>query len=357
MAYRYFIARTLTLVFFLSFSHVLIADEVIVRNETLGLLKEGVKHIRAVATPNEKRIIDKIKISVPISPAPVRVRAFNGAFGREIELSTGYSTISRMIVNGFLIEDLYSLDGFGEKYARYTASTYATGRFGGGKAPWVTANLTKKERDTLLASEDFFRRQQGGHLLVLWYVLAHEIAHHVFNHSYGVNQSLEISRKQEKEADDWASNIFISMGLPPASAFSAHMYWYFLDEFGVKSEFRRSHPPELKRIRSMLQLSISRFDEWNNNETLIPKIPKEDTLNSFRSLLIYVENLIAEQSNFNQDKLDSVEFKECVKAMYNRCITSCQVDYGNPLDLCESDLCISNRSNLNFQLRCDDIIQ
>lgn len=166
MAYRYIIIRITLLCITLIFSNSLLANDVFVQKETLGILSEGVKQIRSVARINEQNIIDGIKVSVPISPAPVRVRAFQGADGREIELSTGYSAITRMIVSGYLVEGYYGLDNFGEKYARYTALTYATGRFGGGKSPWDKANLSEKEKSRLLSSQKFNNEQQGMHMMV-----------------------------------------------------------------------------------------------------------------------------------------------------------------------------------------------
>ncbi|MCG9770117.1 hypothetical protein L1D59_16075 [Pseudoalteromonas piscicida] len=357
MAYRYTITRIVVFIMTLVLSTHLLANNVSVRNDTLGILSEGVKHIKSVARPYERRIIDEIKISVPISPAPVRVRAFLSSSGREIELSTGYSAITRMIVSGYLIEDYFNIKGFGEEYARYTASTYATGRFGGGNSPWVKAKLTENQTERLLSSERFNNDQHGAHLLVLWYVLAHEIGHHVLGHAYGDGVSLSKIREQEKEADEWASRIFIALGLPPAGAFPSHMYWYYLDEYGVKNEYRRSHPPELKRIRSMLRFTIQRFDDWNNNEKLISRLPREKTINTYKSLLYYVEDLISKQTSFNESKENSVPFKECMRFRYNSCLKSCQEKYGNPLSVCKSKLCVSDKSTNIWKLRCDEIIE
>ncbi|MCG7537565.1 hypothetical protein [Pseudoalteromonas sp. OOF1S-7] len=357
MAYRYTITRIATFIIILLLSSHLLASNVFVRNEAVGILNDGMKHIKSVARPHERRIIDEIKVSVPISPAPVRVRAFKSARGREIELSTGYSVITRMIVSGYLIEYYYNIDNFGEEYARYTASTYATGRFGGGKPPWEKANLTKNEIERLLSSAKFNNEQQGAHSLVLWYVLAHEIAHHVLHHRYGDGVSLAKIRQQEKEADEWASRVFIDLGLPPAGAFPSHMYWYYLDQYGVKNEYRRSHPPELKRIRAMLQLTIQRFDEWNNNEKLISRLPKEETINTYKSLLYYVEELISRQTTFNQSKQNSEPFKVCMTLMYENCLKSCQKVFGNPLSVCKSKLCVSDKSKKIWKLRCDDMLE
>lgn len=330
------------------------ANEVRVRNETLEILLEGIKHIKKVSSQKERNIIKRIKVSVPISPAPVRVRAFKKNGKRIIELSTGYSAISRMIVSGYIIEDFKGIKNFGEQYARYTANTYATGRLNGGKPPWVKANLSAHAQKKLLSSRKFNETQSGAHILVLWYVLAHEVAHHVLNHKYGKKVTLSKIRAQEAKADNWANRVFISLGLPPASAFPSHMYWYFLDEYGVTSEYRRSHPPELKRIRSMLQQTINNFDYWNDNESLMPKLPKKTTINKYKLLLNHVENLISEQSNFNHHKLSSTAFKKCLNLRYKGCLKSCQEKYGYPLKECQSNLCVSARAKRIRKLRCYD---
>ena len=289
MAIRHIVVKILTIVLpSLFFILPVEASEVYVRNETIGILGEGLDAIKSVSSQGEKSIIDKIDIDVPIDPAPVRVRAFKKSGVRKIEVSTGYSAISRMIVTGYIMELKLGIKNFGEDYARYTANTYATGRLGGGEAPWEKAKLSSKEQQALFKDKDFNAIQHGQHMIVLWYVLAHEIAHHVLDHAIEDGMKLSDIREQEKEADTWASNIFIKIGIPPAAAFPANMYWYYLDEYGLKDEYRKTHPPDLKRTRWMLQKTINRFDEWNSKEKYFPAVPKEKTVNAYKRLLYYI---------------------------------------------------------------------
>lgn len=311
--------------------------------------------IKNVSTQRERSIVDKIEVRVPIDPSPVRVRAFNENGNPIIEISTGYSALTRMIVSGFVLSSLLNRDEFGNEYARYIANTYATGRIDGGKLPWEKAGLSVEQKEKLINNTKYFEIEHGNHIVLLWYVLAHEIAHHVLEHEYGDELSMQEIRRQEKEADVWATNALIRIGVPPAIAFPGLLYWYYLDEFGVKSEALRSHPPELKRIRWMLKKTIQQFDVWNLNERYFQKVPKESTIDSFNFLLLFVEKLISEQSNYGALK-GSEQFDQCMKVMYERCLKECQEKYGYSLSLCENQLCNSEKSKKIWELRCKEIL-
>lgn len=352
---KYFVKLSVLLI--LVFPQLSFASQAYVRNETIGMLGEGLDAIRSVSDNREKRKIDKIELRVPIDPAPVRVRAYSEKGSRIIEVSTGYSVVSRMIVSGYIMELKLGIDNFGEEYSRYTANTYATGRLGGGVPPWSKAGLSESEQRTLLNDPEFNAMQHGQHMVVLWYVLAHEIAHHILDHGYGKGMSLSDLREQEAEADTWASNALIKLGIPPAAAFPALMYWYYLDEYSVKNEYRRTHPPDLKRIRRMLQRTLNKLDAWNSNSKYFPAIPKKKAENAYKRFLYHVEELISEQTNFKSEKTSSKDFEICMEYMYQGCLKACQEKYGHPLSLCKSRFCNTERSRKIWKLRCNDIVQ
>ncbi len=278
----------------ISFSQTVAASQEFARDQTIGILGEGYKLIRSVATSQEKNIIDRIRIRVPIDAAPVRVRAFKEGGQRVIEVSTGYAAVSNMIVTGYLMEAMLGISNFGEEYARYTAETYATGSLDGGDPPWVRAGYSQNQQMALFDNRNFSSAQQGQFMVVLWYVLAHEIAHHIYQHRHHAGMSLAESRRQEREADSWASNVFIKLGIPPAIAFPSLMYWYYLDENGVENEYTRAHPADLKRIKSMLTKTLDEFDVWNSNTRIFPAAPKKATFRAYKRLLNHVEGLISD---------------------------------------------------------------
>lgn len=351
-----FIVKTTFLILVLFHGVSNASDIEYVKRETIGILGDGLDAIRSVSNKYEKAIIDKIQLRVPISPAPVRVRAFKEANSRVIEVSTGYSVIARLIVAGYIMETHLNKPNFGNIYAKYSASTYATGKLGGGKAPWDKAKLSKRKRYLLLTNQDFNVRLQSEHSLVMWYVLSHEIAHHVLNHGYERDMTLTKMREQEAEADTWASNTFIKLGLPPASAFPGLMYWYYLDELGVKNEYRRSHPADLNRIRAMLLKTLNNFDVWNNNTTHMAKISRKKGTNAYKKFLYEVENKISRQKPYSKKTISSKAFKACMKGMYKGCLNVCQNKYGNPLALCKRKLCVSGRTKNINKLKCNDIL-
>jgi hypothetical protein len=265
-----------------------------------------------------------------------------------------------MIVTGYAIEIKFKKNDFGNKYASYVANTYGTGRLDGGDPPWERVSLSSKQQSLLFSDLEFNSWIHGQHIVVLWYVLAHEVAHHVLRHNFDRALSLSDSRRQEKEADTWASEVFIKLGIPPAVAYASFLYWYHLDQNSVRDEHRRTHPPDLKRIRWMLQESINRSNEWNSIGDYFPILSEGmlvDTTKSYRHLLYYIEDLISQQSMFNSDDTKTETLHVCIKIMYEGCLKSCQEEYGHSLSSCKSKYCNTDRSRNIWKLRCKELME
>jgi hypothetical protein len=49
--------------------------------------------------------------------------------------------------------------------------------------------------------------------------------------------------------------------IPPFGALTALAYFYSLDEYSIAHERLRDHPAELRRIDSLMSITLNRFDE------------------------------------------------------------------------------------------------
>ncbi|GAB3517775.1 M48 family metalloprotease [Photobacterium alginatilyticum] len=325
-----------------------------VKKTTYDMLVDGLHEINSVSTKKEKGIINKINIGVWQNRNPDIVRAFKTAKGqRHIQVSTGYSTVTFMITFAHHMEAALDINNFGEEYTRYVTENYAKNSITHvNQSAWDYAGLSGN--NSPWNDKKFVATVYGNHALVLWYVLAHEIAHHVLGHIENPSISLEENRKREQEADDWASKTLIKLGLPPAAAFPALMYWYYMDEFGVENEYQKSHPADLKRIRKMLQYTIDNVDSWNGHSPYFPKVDTKQATNAYKRLLYHVEDLISQQTDFKDDS--SKKFEICMEVMFEGCVTACINKYNQPKDKCKDELCTSTKQENVAKLRCEEML-
>lgn len=329
------------------------------RNETRGMLAEGLKAIQSAATPAEKAIIDQIKIEVDRDGHPSLVGAYiDGSGRRVIVVSASFSALVRMVSAGYYLEHFANKRNFGDYYAKYAAETYTTASLDGGQPPWDKAGLSGSERDSLLQSKEFNSTIHGQHLVSLWHVLAHEIAHHLFKHTDSANKTADLDklRFREEMADMWAADMLIKLGFPPALSFPAFMYYHYLDPLNVKHEIRRTHPSDLKRFRSTLNISLAKYDEWNSNSKYFPEIPKEKGFPALRKLLFHIEDIIYQQTVFSDSLLSSKEFQNCINSRHEGCMKECIYKYRNPSELCESKYCSSENSKRSWKLGCKETV-
>ncbi len=325
-----------------------------VQKMTYDMLVDGLYEIESVSTKEEKPIINKIFVGVSQNGNPDIVLALKMPDGtRRITVSTGYSTVTFMITFAYFMEAKLGINNFGEEYTRYVTENYAKNSITHvNQSAWDYANLAGSSSPW--HDQELVAAVYGNHALVLWYVLAHEIAHHVLGHLDNPSTSLAENRKKEQEADDWASRTLIKLGIPPAVAYPSLMYWYYMDEYGVESEHQKTHPADLRRIRKVLEFTINSIDSWDNKSFYFQGADTKEVYNSYKRLLYHVEDMISQQTNFIQDS--SVEFDLCMEVMLEGCVKTCTNKYKHPLDKCQNELCTSVKQENISKLRCEEML-
>ncbi|MEZ9490062.1 hypothetical protein AB4187_15010 [Vibrio breoganii] len=356
---KWHLLKSVILTTILSFSALTHATEEIdgmveIQKITFDMLVDGLHEIENVSTDEEKAIINQIVVSVSQDGNPDRVLALKMPDGtRCIIVSTGYSTVTFMITFAYNMEAKLGIDNFGEEYARYVTENYAKNSITHvNQSAWDYANLSGSSSPW--HDQELVAAVYGNHALALWYVLAHEVAHHVLGHLDTPSTSLAQNRKKEQEADDWASKTLIKLGIPPAVAYPSLMYWYFMDEYGVENEYQKTHPADLRRIRSMLVFTINNVDSWDNKSPYFQNVDTQQANNAFKRLLYHIEDLISQQTDFTQ--YSSNKFKMCVKEMFEGCVKVCVNKYNQPLDRCQNELCTSEKQENNSNLRCEEML-
>ncbi|EOV1172295.1 hypothetical protein ACOLZ1_001818 [Vibrio fluvialis] len=325
-----------------------------VQKITYDMLVDGLNEIESVSTDEEKAVINQIVVGISQNGDPDRVLALKMPDGtRHITVSTGYSTVTFMITFAYYMEAKLGINNFGEEYTRYVTENYAKNSITHiNQSAWDYANLSGSSSPW--NDQELVAAVYGNHALVLWYILAHEIAHHVLGHLDNPSTSLAQNRKKEQEADDWASQTLIKLGIPPAVAYPSLMYWYFMDEYGVENEYQKTHPADLRRIRKMLEFTINNVDSWGSKSPYFQNADTQQVNNAYKRLLYHIEDMISQQTDFTESS--SNKFKLCMEVMFEGCIKVCVNKYNQPLDRCQNELCTSEKQESISKLRCEEML-
>jgi hypothetical protein len=89
----------------------------------------------------------------------------------------------------------------------------------------------------------------------MFFLLAHELGHQVYNHELGdgpEEDRLAQSRKNETQADVFALQMMARKEFEPALAFPAFLMLVGLNGYSAEEEQRSTHPSGLKRIQPLL---------------------------------------------------------------------------------------------------------
>jgi len=83
-------------------------------------------------------------------------------------------------------------------------------------------------------------------------VLAHELGHHLLNHTSTRSQSLEDSRQRETAADAFAIRTLIAEKINPIVAVPVMILFCGVEGYSADNEFRSDHPAAARRVLAML---------------------------------------------------------------------------------------------------------
>jgi hypothetical protein len=176
-----------------------------------------------------------------------RVIEFGSAFYREIEGA----------VDALLIQSVLSKAGFLKSYFDYVKSRPE-------KVEWPTEYAGLSERD----SHSFYdsatvKGSRGGLIMSAhFFVMLHELGHHVLGHCESAPQSLKESRSREKAADEYACQALKDSGFVPIGAILSLMLLYALREGDIIYEGEETHPAEIRRLDYTSQFILDHIDEY-----------------------------------------------------------------------------------------------
>ena len=255
-----------------------------------------------------------------------------------------------MIARAFTFGVVLGNPAKGLEFAKYVADNYGNPKETGIQTPTEFLDLDPAEAAQRLETDQFQRAEVGQFQLALGYVLAHEIAHHVLGHTSSNPQNKSESRARETAADAWASRVLIRADIPPLGAILALAYWHSMEPNALFYENRRTHPPELRRMRDNLKLTL-RFIERNVARdsrigTMSSKQIQRDVLRGY----IRMEALIADAEGRDL----SLPSSQCLRERTARCIHSCTTRYGHSSNRCKTHFCATSRHYAQARYICDE---
>ncbi len=128
---------------------------------------------------------------------------------------------------------------------------------------------------------------EGSGVVLIMYVLAHELAHHVNRDVLKPDRTDEDQRNAEALADNWATSKLLALGVDPILATVSMV---LLNELETQSESDTRHPPPLARALTIATESL-RVAEKNpaSIESYLAPVPTSTTLAANASA--YIESL------------------------------------------------------------------
>lgn len=226
--------------------------------------------LRPQLNQQEKSIEEKIKIfsenTLPFAHVGAFVEPTSGDY--MISFNTGSYIIFSYLAEALFINTTVIKDsGYLFGYTRYLAFATEMGsslitpvefaQYYGFEDIAIEVEKLPVEKRRL---EDFF------HANIIGFILAHEIAHHVLEHTIDPDQSRPAKRKREAIADTWATEKMIQAGQIPIFAVFSLLIFNELDERSFKNEDVQDHPAGMNRA---VQLTEFIFKNIKDNEEKI----------------------------------------------------------------------------------------
>lgn len=93
--------------------------------------------------------------------------------------------------------------------------------------------------------------------LSTYWILLHEIAHHVLGHTENIKSGCDVNiKRKERDADFWAIDMMDKVNMPFYTADSFHTYFIFIDSIdGLETE-ASCHYSNIKRLIDMLKRNL-----------------------------------------------------------------------------------------------------
>lgn len=233
----------------------------------------------------ERSRLDDIRVRVLVSSDETKVRAYLESGFEQIDITLGFRVAMEHLIDAWL-----SLPPkLAMEYAVYYADIARQNeklKLGDVptvvKAPLEWAGRSKEE---IAAHIKSIKTPQRDILLtgVVTFVLAHEMAHHVLDHSKKPAVSFADSQDREIAADKWASDTMIGGQTAPFLGCFAFLYFAALDLDALKHEEERYHPADIRRLHSLIDNTIVAFEKISFDTTTFSRDEFKTKLEQIRS--------------------------------------------------------------------------
>ncbi|SFU05820.1 hypothetical protein SAMN05444141_107199 [Pseudovibrio denitrificans] len=239
--------------------------------------------------PKERRIAEAVNIVVVVDERIGRVVAFIDNFSqRKIEISTGFLALIGASIDANLIAGkwgyLKEIGEYKNKIANFLRGARREIREGGTPikpesfAEYV--GLPDDQYKKFSKSKEYDYSFSVAMRVMLSFVLAHEYAHHVFNHFENTPASclnaplgedcLKARRAQEDEADDFGVRLNWMLGNNPLFATNYFMIFGLVENGLLSSE----HSPSVCRLEKVLDAGIQ-FSE--NSDRIVQHLLQQNS--------------------------------------------------------------------------------
>jgi hypothetical protein len=206
-------------------------------------------------------ILNTIDISISPSLEAHRVFASGKGSTREIEISIGFVSLISLLSDMMVFQDLPNAPLKADDYINYVTEI-ALSNFQSETSRQHRAvsfprflGLSLTEEHRLYSDPTIHSKRVLMYVETLAIVLAHELAHHFYNH-VDSNATLESKRANEAAADHFAVDLVIKSGHQPF--LGIFPFWFFvkLEEIRRVAPHQRDHPDPACRLGEMVTSGI-----------------------------------------------------------------------------------------------------
>lgn len=251
------------------------------------VLEDAKGKLKEAASLEEALLIDKISmVLVKNDQAFLHALSRLDHSGMRVEISTGFMDELGVSTELLMLSAKFGLDVQEEYHKHRVAST----RYDDVPDLEVMDFVTLSEEQRAIwegpETQQTLRSLFGQ---ALFFVIAHEIGHHVTRRYYDPSQPAVVNAAMEQSVDVWAAKALIAAGMPPVfGAFLMNTHFSQLETHLILDENARTHPRGAERSLAVLDstkdaaLRIFRTPPWNQ----FPIAKYVELMKSIRSDLI-----------------------------------------------------------------------
>ena len=207
------------------------------------MLRYIIEDFQPHLSSRQKRIVNETDVSLLYTGDVYRVSAGRSPSGRRIiQISLGFIVAVETIINAYVIADVLGRDdatSYTWEFTRLMVENASRRARGLPKLIVPSypeyANLDKREFDKLISPREFETRSILAKQNAMAFVLAHELAHHFYDHGTS-------NPDDEREADDFALELGVKARYLPILGAFPYLFFTSIEENSLGQPAATSHP-------------------------------------------------------------------------------------------------------------------